>query len=406
MDITDLISQTYESFAPHDPVSTLVGTFADPRVRGVVIADDRYRGVVTRRQLATSHHQPNQRLGTIATNLPRLHPEEDVRRVAQLMVHSDAFLLPVMDDGDLAGVVTADAIVAAVRDSLDAAAVEDVWSEELVTISADDTFGRAVPLFRRHRIAHLPVVEGDTAVGILSLYDLVDLRIREMTRSQGGSGGGIDAFGAAITSEAGRTRRGGYGAREGELARILDLPVTDVMVSPVATLELERTLAEAVDAMDGVGGSSLVVTVDGTPSGIVTITDILEALTWEAPARRAVQVYGIDLLDDIDYDRIVAMVDRLDDLDRDLTVLDAKLHLHEHDETLRGRPLLMARFRLHTDRGLFIGTGEGYGAAHVIREARDVLERRLLDHKEYARSKKSMDDEERWEKRFGWWVTG
>lgn len=405
MNITDIISESYESFEPNDPVSTLVGTFAAPRVRGVVIEDDRYRGVVTRRQLATSHHQPNQRLGSIATNLPRIHPDEDIRRVAQLMVHSDALLLPVMDDGDLTGVITADDIVAAVRESLDAVTVEDVWSDELVTIAPEDTFGRSLPLFREHNIAHLPVVD-DEVVGILSLYDLVDFRIREMTRSQGGSGGGTDAFGGAITSEAGRTRRGGYGSREGELARILDLPVADVMVSPVATIELEHSLGEAVDAMDHIGGSSLVVTVDGAAAGIVTITDILKALTWEAPARRAVQVYGIDLLDDTDYDRIVAMVDRLDDRDSGLAVLDAKLHLHEHDETLRGRPLIMARFRLHTDRGLFIGTGEGFGAAHAIREARNVLERRLLDHKEHARSKKSMEDEERWEKRFGWWLAG
>lgn len=403
MDITTLISTEYESFEPNDTISTLVGTFADPSVRGVIVEDDRYHGVVTRRQLATSHHQPNQRLGSIVTNVPRLHRDEGVRRVAQLMVHSDAFLLPVMDDGSIAGVVTADAIVDAVRDSFTTVDVAAVMSDELVTLSVEDTLGRAIPQFREHGIAHLPVVDTDI-VGIVSLYDLVDLRIREMTRSQGGSGAGEDPFGGEIASSTGRSRRGGFGAREGELARMLDLPITDVMASPVATVDVDASLAEAVAAMRHVEGSSVVVTDSETATGIVTITDVLRSLTLAAPKRRAVEVYGIDLLDGMDHDSIVGMIDRLDDRYGDLTVIGAKLHLHEHDETLRGRPLIRARIRLHTDRGMFIGTGEGFGGAHAIREARDVLERRLLDHKEHARTKKPMDDQERWEKRFGWWM--
>jgi len=95
------------------------------------------------------------------------------------------------------------------------------------------------------------------------------------------------------------------------------------------------------------------------------------------------------------------MVEKFDDRDHGMTILDAKVHLHEHDETRRGRPLLLARVRLHTDRGLYIASGEGYGASHAINEARDVLERQIRDKKTHGRTKKPPD-EEFWEKRFGW----
>lgn len=68
----------------------------------------------------------------------------------------------------------------------------------------------------------------------------------------------------------------------------------------------------------------------------MTETDILESLTWGAEGNRAVQVYGIDLMDDISYDEIVTMIDRFDDTDSSMNVLDAKIHLHEHNETRRG----------------------------------------------------------------------
>jgi hypothetical protein len=68
---------------------------------------------------------------------------------------------------------------------------------------------------------------------------------------------------------------------------------------------------------------------------------------------------------------------------------------------LRGTPLVLARVRLHTDQGLYIASGEGYGAKFALNEARDTIERQIRDRKTYGRSKKHPD-EAYWEKRFGW----
>jgi len=310
------------------------------------------------------------------------------------MIESDSQLLPVFEGERLLGVVTADDVLRHVQSFLDAATVAQAATADLVSLSPDSTFGDALHTFREHHVTHLPVVEKGTAVGVLSLYDVAGLTVRAANRSQGG-----DPSDAA--SVGGGRSRGGFGAREGELDRVLDLPIRDLMTSPVRTIGRNETLAAAVSAMFAAGTSSLIVTADGRPDGIVTKTDVLDSLTWEAGGNRAVQVYGTDLLDDVSYDEVVAMVDKFDDHDSDLTVLDAKIHLHEHDETRRGTPLLLARMRLHTDRGLFVASGEGYGASHAINEARDVLERQLRDRKTRGRSKK-RPDEEFWTKRFGW----
>jgi len=177
------------------------------------------------------------------------------------------------------------------------------------------------------------------------------------------------------------------------------------MISPVHTIHPDATLETAVEEMLAIDGSSLVVTENGRPYGIVTQTDVLDSLTWEAGGNRAVQIYGTDLLDDVQYEDVVAMVERFDDRDHGMTVLDAKIHLHEHDEKLRGTPLLLARIRLHTDRGLYIASGEDYGASHALNEARDVLERQIRDRKTYAESKKPPS-EEFWNNRFGWMLEG
>jgi len=134
---------------------------------------------------------------------------------------------------------------------------------------------------------------------------------------------------------------------------MLDLPVRDIMVSPVRTIRPDETLDVAVDEMFEIDASSLVVTENGAPHGIVTKTDVLDSLTWEAGGTRGVQVYGTDLIDDVAYDEIVAMVEKFDDRDHGMNVLDARVHLHEHDETRRGgRSAARADSTAHRSRAL------------------------------------------------------
>jgi CBS domain-containing protein len=406
MDITNAVSTDYADYSHDTPLSKLAGAFDDPTVKGVVVRDgDEFVGVVTRRQLAASHHPPEEKAGSVVWHVPRLAPDEDVREVAQLMIDSDSQLLPVFEGAELVGVVTADTLLEEVQPFLEAATVRQAYSSDLVVAAPETTFGEALHVLRDNRITHLPVVEDGTAVGVLSLADLTALSVRTIEQSQGGDPDGFDAHGGD-GSRGGYRSHGGFGAREGDRARMLDLPIRDVMTSPARTITSDRTLDAAVAAMFEAGTSSLVVvSADEEPVGILTKTDVLRTLTWEAGGNRAVQILGVDHLDDITYDEVVEMIDRFDGMDREMNVLDAKIHLHEHDEALRGTPLLLARIRLFTDRGLYIASGEGYGASHAIHEARDVLERRIREDKTYGRSKKHPDAEY-WEKRFGWWLGG
>jgi len=404
MDISDVVSPEYESLSPETTVSKLVGVFEDPSVRGVAVVDedDGFAGVVTRRQLATSHLQPDQKLASIVRNVPRLTPDEDIRKVAGLMIDSDTHFLPVFEGGALTGIVTSDGILEAVQPYLDAAAIDDVYSDNLVSVTPETGFGKALNLLRENRITHLPVVENDSVIGILSLYDITDVTVRPTSQSKGGDPGGTDPHGGEISNSSGRSRQGGFGAREGELDRMLDLPVRDIMVSPVRTIAPEKTLDVAADQMLETESASLVVhDDDGSPVGIVTRTDILDSLTWEAGGNRPVEVYGTEYLRDVDYDWVVDLIDRFDQRDQDMNVLDAKIHLHKHDEKRRGTPLILARIRLYTDQGLFIASGEGFGARPALNEARDKMERRLKDQKTHGKTKKPAS-EEHWEKRFGW----
>jgi len=130
---------------------------------------------------------------------------------------------------------------------------------------------------------------------MVSLYDIVDFTTRAGPRGGGSPGN----FGGRHGGE----RHGGLGAREGDSDRMLDLPVRNLMSDVVVTVRRSAPLDEVVETMFEREISSLVVLGDQSsePIGVVTKTDVLEALTWEQEDRNAVQVFGLDLLDGMDY---------------------------------------------------------------------------------------------------------
>ncbi|WP_255196540.1 CBS domain-containing protein [Halorarius litoreus] len=402
MDISEILSTNYTEFDIGTPLSKVAGAFENQELDAVVVTDgDEYRGVVSRRQLASSSNQPSAKVGSQVQNVPTVDRTEDVREVARLMIGSDAKTLPVLDNDRVVGVVTGDAVLEAVRPFLDAVTVDDAYTAELISATPETTIGKALNLLREGGIAHLPVAEGDDLVGMVSLYDVIDFTTRGGSKSQGGSSGGSGGRGG------GGQNRGGFGAREGDSDRMLDLPVRNLMSDDVFTVERGAPLDEVVATMFDREISSLVVTADetGRPVGIITKTDVIEALTWERDDRNAVQVFGLELLEGMDYDDVSALIEDMTSKYGEMSVIKASIELQEHKEQSRGVPLILARIRLVTDRGYFTADGEGYGASHALRLAANALERQLLKGKTYGQSKKDPDMEPQ-EHLYGWWLGG
>jgi len=415
MDIEDVVTTDYETVEAATRVSKLLGLFSDRKRRAVVVTrDDDFAGVVAQRQLLASHHDPKERVRTVMRTDPsRLSPTEDVRETARLMIESELKLLPVFEGDDFVGVVTARDILAAVQPNLDVLDVADVCSRNLVAVETETTLGEVLHTIREHGISHVPVLDEtqvggrivERPLGMVSIYDLLSFVLRATEREQGGSPRGFDNHGGSGSRDTFRSH-GGFGERAGFEARLLDLPARDVMSAPAATTTAEASLADATGEMfDNDYASLVVVDDDEQATGIVTMTDVLRSLTWtdEEPVR--IQIFGIDLLTGMTREDVANMVAEVDGKYEAMDVIEAYVVLHQHKEQLRGMPLIRATIRLFTDRGRFAGTGEAYGAAPALRQARDCLERNVLDDKELvqvrARSGRTAEETERL---LGWWL--
>lgn len=88
--------------------------------------------------------------------------------------------VPVLRDGQVVGVFSERDVIRAIaanRASALDGSVGDAMTAPAVTVAPDSTVLAALSLMTRRRFRHLPVLDGDTLVGFVSIGDLVKYRI-------------------------------------------------------------------------------------------------------------------------------------------------------------------------------------------------------------------------------------
>ncbi|MDF9744265.1 CBS domain-containing protein [Natrinema salsiterrestre] len=366
MNIADIATTEFIEVDVGTRMGKVRSMFENGNPKGIIVTNDgEYEGVISEREILQSHVEDDAKVAALtkpsrSTPSPKVDRQEDVRETARVLVESNAKVAPVFENGELWGVITDDAILEAVLDNLDALTVADIYTDDPVTLTEDDGIGKAINLLREHGISRLPILnENGYLSGVVTTHDIADFVIRENHTTTTGD-------------------------RVGDTQRLLDVPVYDIMTSPVETTTLDATAKEAVETMLEKDYAGLMVTPkddDRVVNGVITKTDVLRALTFTEEEHMDVQITNISMLDTITRESIVQSIEDVADKYADMQVMHAHVRFHEHNEKLRGTPLVQCQIRLRTNKDQVAGTGEGYGAENSFRVALDKLERNVLELK-------------------------
>jgi CBS domain-containing protein/ribosome-associated translation inhibitor RaiA len=361
MDISEITLPDFIEVDADKRLGKIRSIFDRENPKGLIVTNDgNYVGIISEKQLVRSHVEDNTKAAALVRSAPKIDRYEDVREVSRMLVEGDVKIAPVFEGEKLVGVITEDAILEAVIENLDALVVEQIFTEDVVTIGEKDRVGRVINLLREHGVSRLPVTDdGDRLVGVITTHDIVDFVVRD-------------------------DRRQGRHDRRGDIDRMLDLPVYDLMTSPVLTATPDESVRDAVERMLENNVAGLVVIPDDTDdvvSGVLTKTDVLRALTFTEEEQMDVQITNVSLLDTISREEITSSITSVVDKYQEMQVHHAHVRFHEHKEKLRGTPLIQCQIRLRTSHGQVAGSGEGYGADHGFHVALDKLERNVLEVK-------------------------
>lgn len=143
--------------------------------------------------------------------------ETTLEDVASLMRDEDVGAIPIVDDGELAGIITdRDIVVRCIADGKAPGdtTVEEVISEDLKTVSPDDDVQQAARIMADAQIRRLPVVDEDgNLVGMVSLGDIAVKHSDEEV-----SGGALEDISEGVKRGSGGGRRQSQQAQTGRRA--------------------------------------------------------------------------------------------------------------------------------------------------------------------------------------------
>ena len=112
---------------------------------------------------------------SVASNQPVLD-------AIKLMAEKNIGAVCVIDDGKLSGIFSERDFVRKMvvqNRSAEQTTMADVMTENVFSVSRDDDVERCLKLMSNHNFRHLPVMDGDKVVGMISTTDIVKAIIKE-----------------------------------------------------------------------------------------------------------------------------------------------------------------------------------------------------------------------------------
>jgi CBS domain-containing protein len=126
-------------------------------------------------------------LDTKGHHVLSIDPEAKLSAVLKILGERKIGAVLVMSDGDIEGIVSERDIVRALGERgagvLDEP-VREVMTHKVVTCRQSDTVSAIMEMMTNGKFRHLPVLDGDRVVGLISIGDVVKWRVGEYEREQ------------------------------------------------------------------------------------------------------------------------------------------------------------------------------------------------------------------------------
>jgi len=110
-------------------------------------------------------------------------PNDTISAAIQKLVEHDRGSLPVCNDkGELVGIITERDIVRKCFARSDAFAnikIQDIMSKQVAIGNPEDDLDYAISVMKQKRIRHLPIVDNQKVVGMISMRDLLGVQLEE-----------------------------------------------------------------------------------------------------------------------------------------------------------------------------------------------------------------------------------
>lgn len=141
----------------------------------VLDKEKRYSGILTERMIIRSGlPREETKVKSLRAFAPRIDRKTPVQECARLMLENDIMNLPVFKNDDLIGVIDDVRLLESVASkNFGRKKVKDFMSEDMIILSPCDKISEVLQCFREFHISRMPVVDDGQIIGIITLHDII-----------------------------------------------------------------------------------------------------------------------------------------------------------------------------------------------------------------------------------------
>lgn len=150
------------------PVNKLV-------VNGVVVGRDDMDNILLLDTTGIRSIPKKKVIEVASMDLITLDPDSTIKEAAQVLTREDIRGAPVVDNGDVVGILTLSDITKAIAQSKEKSKVKDIMSHRIITVESDMMIADAVEVMNQNNIGRLIVIDAKgLPTGIITRTDLLN----------------------------------------------------------------------------------------------------------------------------------------------------------------------------------------------------------------------------------------
>jgi len=363
-DVKDLITKKFKMMNEEELLSKALGIFNSEKPDIIVVIDkeNNYKGLLAERWIYRAMIDPSKtKIKTLCKYVPEVLENSSLIEIAERMLQSNTQVVPISNkEGEIIGIVRdIDLLSKVIEKEFGKLNVIEFATTDMITLSEDDSIGKALAIFRDNNISRAPILDNNEVVGIVTMHDIITKYIIPKERAR-------------------------IGEFKGEKIHSTTIPVKEIMTSPVIYVGLEGKTKEVIELMKEHNISDVLIIENDRLLGIITKKDLLEAYIKFSKIEKG---FSIQLVGDYE---LVDDFDRLK-IERDLNNFASKLEkilgsgsIILHFKKLRGTDgrRYLIRMRLLSPGRTYHVKYEGFNALDTVQIILDKMERVVISEKE------------------------
>ena len=250
----DISNQDIIKIDGNEQFSKILSLFKD--TDAIIITDkEKYLGMLLKRCLMKPKISFETKVHTLIAHTPKLSLTTSIEEIARLIIENNVYHLPIVEKEKAIGIVTADDVLKKfLEKEIGLQPVKTIMCTQPISVSPEETLGKVINMFQQQDIPYLSVIEHTKIVGVITMDDIIDHVLHPEVKIKGSIG---------------------HGEYASEKKNKLDLQVKSIMKEEPILMSPDVTIKEVHMRMHKFRLTGMLIGKENNLHGIVTHKELL-----------------------------------------------------------------------------------------------------------------------------------